>query len=192
MVAPLILASASERRKEFLGYLNIPFKTIPADIDETRHDNETGSNYVLRLASEKAAKIHIENPGAVVIGADTTVQVGRHVLEKAESKEEAEEMLRLQSGRKADVLTGLAVIDAEGTLRRTLSANWVQIKELSEDDIQTFLKEEKNWRGCAGCMRTEQNFGASFYPEVYGSITGIIGLPLYETANLLKESGYVL
>lgn len=185
---PLILASASPRRVELLKQAGItPDKIIPADIDETPLPHETPSEYAKRIAAAKAKKIAETYGNAIVLAADTVVAVGRRILPKTETEEQARECLALLSGRRHKVLTAISIISPAGQKTR-LVTSIVQFKRLSEPEITAHIAA-KDWQGKAGGYAL-QGKDATLIPFISGSYSNIVGLPLYETVCMLKDTGY--
>ncbi|MEP4051763.1 MAG: nucleoside triphosphate pyrophosphatase [Litorimonas sp.] len=181
---PFILASASPRRRDLLAQIGLaPAQIIPADINEDPIEGELPRPHALRLACEKAQKVALNHPGTAILASDTVVGVGRRILPKTEDRESAEECLRLLSGRAHRVFTGVAVIDEEGFLRSRVSETRLKIKRLSETEITDYLDSEE-WNGKAGGYGIQGRAGA-FIRHISGSYTGVVGLPVYETRNLL-------
>ena len=183
----LVLASASPRRLQLLAQIGItPDEVSPSDIDETPRPGELPRPLALRLAEEKLAACVAE--GAFVLAADTVVAVGRRLLPKTESQKEAEACLRLMSGRAHRVLTGVAVRAPGGNLSSRVVITRVQMKRLSEEEIANYLASGE-WRGKAGGYGIQGRAGA-FIRGLSGSYTGVVGLPLYETRNMLTGLGW--
>lgn len=195
----LILASASPRRLALLAQIGItPDDVIAADIDETPLDKETPRNLALRLARQKAEAVKAD--GAIILAADTVVAVGRRVLPKAETEQEARDCLRLLSGRSHRVYTGVAVRtagfqpasgvgrqDAGGPLTRTrLVETRVAFKVLSAAEIEAYIASSE-WQGKAGGYAA-QGLAGRYITSIIGSYSSIVGLPLYETANLIESA----
>jgi len=179
-----ILASASPRRRELLAQIGlIPADIIPADINEDPIPGELPRPHALRLACEKAQKVSSENPEKIVLASDTVVGVGRRILPKTEDRITASECLHLLSGRSHRVFTGVAVIDEMGVLRSRVSETRLKMKSLSEAEISDYL-ESGEWDGKAGGYGIQGRAGA-FIHHISGSYTGVVGLPVYETRNLL-------
>jgi septum formation protein len=194
----LILASASPRRLALLAQIGVtPDEVIAADIDETPLKSETPRQLALRLARAKAGAVKADN--AIVIAADTVVAVGRRLLPKAETEQQARECLALLSGRSHRVLTGVAVRrtagfqpantegrqDAAGTTARLAEAR-VAFKRLSQAEIEAYIASNE-WHGKAGGYAI-QGLAARYITSIIGSYTAIVGLPLYETANLIEAA----
>ncbi|HYD19005.1 MAG TPA: Maf family nucleotide pyrophosphatase [Patescibacteria group bacterium] len=185
----LILASASPRRLELLKQLGIaPDRVTPADIDESPLKRELPAPYALRIASSKAAKIAGENPGAIVLAADTVVGVGRRILPKTETADEARQCLELVSGRRHNVLTAVSIVDAKDRQRTKLVVSVVKFKRLSAAETAAYI-DSGEWKGKAGGYAI-QGHAAALIPFISGSYTNIVGLPLFETSAMLRDAGY--
>jgi septum formation protein len=185
----LILASASPRRLELLARIGaVPDAVIPAEIDETPRRGELPAPYAQRMAAGKAAAI--AEAGSLVLAADTVVAAGRRILAKTDDEEEAAATLRLLSGRRHRVLSGVTLIDGEGRARHRLSTSIVAFKRLSEDEIAAYLAGGE-WRGKAGAYAI-QGRAEALVRFLSGSHSGVMGLPLYETRALLIAAGYPL
>ena len=186
----LVLASASPRRLALLAQAGIePDALLPADIDETPERAELPRRLALRLASQKltaadtrrrAAGAH---DGAYLLAADTVVGVGRRILPKPELGEEAEDCLRLLSGRAHRVYTGIALMTPKGGLRTRLVETRVRFKRLSSEEISAYVAS-REWMGKAGGYAI-QGLAGTFVVKLVGSYTNVVGLPLAETVALL-------
>ncbi|WP_091742907.1 Maf family protein [Phenylobacterium immobile] len=184
----LVLASASPRRVELLRQIGLePDVIAPADIDETPLRDETPRRLALRLASAKAAHVARGHVDDVVLGADTVVAVGRRILPKAEDAGEVRKCLTLLSGRNHRVLTAVAVA-AHGQTWSRLVETRVQVKRLSDAEIDSYA-EGGEGIGKAGGYGVQGRAGA-FIIAVHGSYPAVVGLPLYETRNLLFGAGW--
>ncbi len=189
--APLVLASASPRRLELLRQIGVtPDRIEPADIDETPLREETPRLAAMRLAREKALAIGPRAVDAYVLAADTVVAVGRRILPKAETDEEAAACLALLSGRAHKVLTAVAVLGPDGRIAARLSETRVHFKRLTPNETAGYLASEE-WRGKAGGYAI-QGAAGGFVMALQGSYTGVVGLPLYETRCVLEGLGYRL
>ena len=182
----LILASRSPRRRALLAQLGVPFTVMSADVDETPLRQEAPLVYVQRVAMLKARAVAAANPGCVVLAADTPVLVGRRILQNPATPAEATAMLRLQSNRRVHVPTAVVVIDAQGKERSLLVPSWVKLKMLQDDEITAYLQHDL-WQGVSGAIQLEQL--EPWVVKTFGSMSGIMGLPLYETAKLLRAAG---
>lgn len=186
----LVLASASPRRLDLLAQVGVtPDRVDPADIDETPLRDETPRLHALRLAREKARAVASRAPGDFVLAADTVVAVGRRILPKAETEDQARKCLALLSGRNHKVLTAVAVIAPDGREASRLVETRVQVKLLSDLEKADYLAGGE-WRGKAGGYAV-QGVAGGFIIDLHGSYTSVVGLPLYETLNLLRGLGWV-
>jgi septum formation protein len=185
----LVLASASPRRLDLLAQVGVtPDRVDPADIDETPLRDETPRLHALRLAREKARAVAARAPGDFVLAADTVVAVGRRILPKAETEDQAIKCLALLSGRNHMVLTAVAVIAPDGREASRLVETRVQVKLLSDTEKADYLAGGE-WRGKAGGYAV-QGVAGGFIIDLHGSYTSVVGLPLYETLNLLRGLGW--
>ena len=158
----------------------------PADIDETRRAGEPGLAYVARLAGEKAAAVRQRHADLPVLAADTTVEVGGEILEKPLDEDDAIRMLTLLSGREHQVHTGLCAIS--GNRRDVIvSTTAVLFRGISTREMRAYWASGEP-AGKAGAYAI-QGLGAVFVAKVSGSYSGVMGLPLFETADLLKAHG---
>ena len=185
----LILASASPRRLGLLEQIGItPDEIIAAEVDETVCRRELPGGLAARLAKAKARQIAARFPGALVLGADTVVACGRRVLPKADDEHEARRCLELLSGRRHRVHGGVSVIDGQGRVHARLVITVVAFKRLSRGDISDYIAGGE-WQGKAGAYAI-QGRAAAFVRKIIGSYSNVVGLPLFETACLLKGLGY--
>ena len=191
----LVLASGSPRRLQLLNQAGLePDALEPAEIDETPERGELPRTLVVRLAREKALAVlsRVRNQddlkGAYVLAADTTVAVGRRILPKPELLEDANACLRMLSGRTHRVYSGLALIGPNDKVRTRLVETRVRFKRLSNEDLESYLASGE-WRGKAGGYAI-QGLAGSFVVKVVGSYPNVVGLPLYETVQLLAGEGY--
>jgi septum formation protein len=182
----LRLASASPRRRQLLDLIGVPHVVTPADIDETPRHGEAAADYVQRLAQGKAAAVRATHADLPVLAADTTVHVDGAILEKPRDESDCLRMLGLLSGRKHEVLTGLCVISAHGATV-TLSRSEVAFRRISGDEMRAYWASGEP-RGKAGAYAI-QGLGAVFVENIVGSYTNVMGLPLFETAQLLRSHG---
>jgi septum formation protein len=185
----LILASASPRRLDLLRQVGIePAAIDPADIDETPRPREQPRAYALRMAAAKWDAVAPRHPGAVVLAADSVVALGRRILPKAESEQEARRCLALLSGRRHRVVGGVAVGRAGpgiGSAPRTrLVETVVRFKRLTAAEIDAYIASGE-WKGKAGGYAI-QGRAAAFVAFVSGSYSNVVGLPLFETVALLS------
>ena len=181
----IILASRSPRRVELLRQIGIAPEVMPADIDETVQAGESPERYVLRMAREKALAIAAREE-AIVLGADTSVVLGERIFGKPASETEAIGMLRALSGRTHRVLSGVAVAVA-GRVESRLSCSEVTFRKLDDEEIHRYWRSGEPTDKAGGYA--VQGLGAVFIESIRGSYSGIMGLPLFETAALLAAVG---
>jgi septum formation protein len=182
----LILGSASPRRRELLAQLGlVPDGVRAPDIDETPTKGESPRAYVARMAREKALALPLAED-EVILSADTTVAVGRRILGKPANAGEAAEFLMALSGRRHHVLTAVAVRRGERLWERLVDTE-VKVKALSNAEVNAYLASGE-WHGKAGGYAIQGRFGAMI-PWLKGSFTGVVGLPVSETAHLLAAAG---
>lgn len=183
----LILGSASPRRRDLLAQLGlIPDAVTPPDIDETPLKGEMPRPYCARLAREKALAV-AGSDDDVILCADTTVALGRRILGKPRDAGEAAAFLVALGGRRHQVITAIAVRRGGKVWQRD-SVSVVRMKRLSDTELNGYLASGE-WEGKAGGYAIQGRAGA-FIPWISGSFTGIVGLPLAETASLLATAGY--
>ena len=185
-----MLASASPRRLALLAQIGVtPDHIAPQDIDETPRPRELPRPHAERLAREKALSAAAAHPGRFVLAADTVVAVGRRILPKAETQDQARAFLDLLSGRRHHVLTAMVLITPEGARAARLSESSVTFARLTEAQIATYLAGGE-WQGKAGGYAI-QGAAAAHIRALSGSYSGVVGLPLFETAQLLRGRGYL-
>ncbi|MGY6412221.1 MAG: Maf family protein [Alkalilacustris sp.] len=183
----LILASGSPRRRELLAQIGVVPDAVRApDIDETPGAGELPRPYCLRMAREKAEAVAV-GPGELVLAADTTVALGRRILGKPADAAEAAAFLVALSGRRHRVVTAVALRSADRLWLREVVSR-VEMKRLSDVELNGYLASG-DWRGKAGGYGIQGPAGA-LIPWLSGSFTGVVGLPLAETAQLLAAAGY--
>jgi len=183
----LILGSASPRRLELLAQIGVvPDAVLPPDIDETPLKAELPRPYCARIAREKALAVQA-GPEDLVLCADTTVALGRRILGKPADGAQAAQFLLALGGRRHSVITAVALRLGERLwTREVVSA--VKMKRLSDGELNTYLASN-DWRGKAGGYGI-QGLAGAFIPWISGSFTGIMGLPVAETAAMLGTAGY--
>jgi septum formation protein len=182
---PLLLASASPRRRDLLERVGVPLEVHPADVDETPRPGEDPAAYVARIAHDKAVAVP-RHPGQWALGADTTVTIDGAILAKADSPEEAAAMLRRLSGRTHQVFTAFTIA-SDGFHHDGLVSSDVVMIQMSERVIADYVASG-DWRGKAGAYAL-QGIGAALVREVRGSVTNVIGLPLVEVLEALEAIG---
>ncbi len=187
---PLILASASPRRRELLQLAGIPLEVIPSRADERFLPGESPEEHVRRVARAKAMDVGRQHPGRWVLGADTVVAIDGKILGKPGGSSEAEEMLRDLSQREHRVLTGFCILrypspgEREGTI-----ISRVKFKPLSEEEIRWYIHTGEPFDKAGGYAI--QGKAAFMVEEVHGSYTNVVGLPLCEVVEALRELGAV-
>ena len=187
MPLPLILASASPRREALLAQIGItPSQICAADIDETPRKSELPRLYAQRMAQEKALKVADEHPQALILAADTVVALGRRILPKAETHQQARDCLVQLSGRRHRVLTALALYEGTSPRSRKCVVSLVQFKNLTQDDMDWYLASQE-WYGKAGGYGI-QGSAQAFVKQMQGSYSAIVGLPLLEVRNALASA----
>ena len=189
MTLSLVLGSGSPRRLELLAQLGVVPSDIRApDIDEDPRKAELPRDYVNRIAAEKAAAVPI-SAGEIVLCADTTVALGRRIMGKPADAGEAAAFLYALSGRRHKVITSVAVKRGRKVWQKDVQST-VAMKRLSDAEVNAYLASN-DWQGKAGGYAIQGPAGA-FIPWINGSYTGIVGLPLTETAGLLTAAGFPL
>jgi septum formation protein len=185
----LVLASASPRRLELLRQIGIvPDHIDPADIDETPVPRELPSPHVTRLARTKAEAVRPRHPDAFILAADTVVACGRRILGKPADENAARAFLTLLSGRRHRIYGGVVVIGPGGKIATRRVVSQVAFKRLSDSELTAYLATGE-WRGKAGGYAI-QGRAAALISWMQGSYSNVVGLPLYETAQLLAGLGY--
>ncbi len=189
--AQIILASASPRRRELLDQLGVRYEVVPVDADETPKTGESPEAFVERLATEKACAGFLKQGDRRLpaLGSDTIVLVGDRILGKPKDKDDAIAMLKSLSGETHQVFTAVALANAEQT-RCLLSRSKVSFRALDDSEIEAYWAsgEPADKAGAYGI----QGKAAQFIKRLDGSYSGVMGLPLYETAELLKHFGITL
>ena len=189
MIKSIYLASRSPRRAELLQQIGVDFHVLPTDIDESTQVGETPEAYVIRLAAEKASACQVSLNGVQklpILAADTTVSIDGLILGKPENDEDAYAMLSRMSGRWHEVHTGLAVASDKG-LETMLSTTRVEVAVLSAQTIAAYIAsgEPRDKAGAYGI----QGLAGTFIRRIEGSYSGVMGLPIFETAVLLRNAG---
>ncbi len=184
----LLLASTSPRRREILSALQLDFDVCHVDIDETPLPGESAEAMVLRLA---AAKVEAADKGAatLVLGADTAVVVDDQILGKPADEADCLAMLGMLSGRPHSVVTGVALHTSAGTTT-AVSTTDVHFREISRDEARAY------WQSGEPCDKAGayaiQGLGGAFVTRIDGSYSGVVGLPVYETLQLLSSAGLTI
>ena len=187
---PLLLASASPRRLELLARIGVvPDAVRPVDLDETPGKAELPAKLAIRLARAKAAAAHGQAPDALVLAADTVVGVGRRILGKPADEAEARRFLGLLSGRRHRVMTGVCLMRPDGKATERLVTTILAFQRLTEAQIDAHLASGE-WRGVAGGYQI-QKYAEAWVRFLSGSHSNVVGLPLFETAQLLRGAGWL-
>ena len=181
----LVLASASPRRRELLERVGLRPDVRPADVDESALPGETPADYVGRIARAKATAVP-RFPGTWVLAADTTVTIDGAILAKASGADEATEMLRRISGRVHQVMTAFVVL-GDGIVRERMVTSNVEMIAIDAVTLDDYVASNE-WRGKAGAYAI-QGIGAALVRGVSGSVTNVIGLPLVEVLEVLRDAG---
>lgn len=182
-----ILASQSPQRRALLKQIGFePKKVEPADIDETPEKGEKPTQYVKRMAEQKARHVAEKHQGDVILASDTVIVCGTKIIQKSKNDEEQTAVMRLLSGKTHKVLTAVCVVDEKGKLSSRLNTTKIKMKRLTEKEIADYVAS-KEWVGCAG-YKIEGLLGG-FVVQIIGSYSGVVGLPLFEARNLLIGAG---
>jgi septum formation protein len=183
-----VLASASPRRLDLLASIGVaPDVVDPPAVDETPGKGELPRDHAARLAGEKAAVARARHPDAVILAADTVVALGRRILPKADDEATARRCLAMLSGRRHKVIGGVAVIGANGRTWARLVTTSVKFKRLEPAEIDAYIASGE-WEGKAGGYAI-QGRAAALIPWIEGSWSNVVGLPLHETARILRAAG---
>ena len=184
MTQPLVLASGSPRRKELLAQLGYQFQIVKPDVEEMQHASESAEQYVARLSKDKAIAGSKLIADAVVIGSDTIVVCDNKVLEKPDDLTHAKQMLSMLSDRSHQVMTAVTVVNQEHQETVVVTTD-VWFKPLSEQEIEQY------WQTGEPCDKAGsygiQGIGGRFVTRIEGSYYAVVGLPLYETDQLLHK-----
>lgn len=186
---PLILASASPRRQAYLARLELPYRCVPATIDETPAGGEAPEAFARRMAAAKAGQVAAAHPGACVIGADTVVALDHQIFGKPRDQAEALTILRTLQGRTHAVITGLAVILNQRAISEvSATTTLVTFDDFDDQILQAYVDsgEPMDKAGAYGI----QGRAGMFVEHLAGSFTGVMGLPVCETGELLKRLGF--
>lgn len=185
---PIILASASVRRRELLRQLGIRVEVISSLVEEEPFQGETTEDHVIRLAEEKARDVANRHPGRWIIGADTIVFIDGELLGKPRDRKEAEVMLMRLSGKEHRVYTGLCVISPDGQRKEGVSVmTKVLMKRLSRSEIEGYLRTGEPFDKAGGYAI--QGIGGGLVKEIHGSYSNVVGLPLCELVEILSRMG---
>lgn len=184
-----ILASSSPQRKKLLETIGIiPDDIVPANIDETPKKNEKPKDFALRMSKEKALSVAKNNLNGFILSGDTIVAAGRRIIGKPSSKNEAEKILKLLSGRRHRVLSAFTLIKPDCSEITKVVVSKVKFSRLSDKEINEYL-DTNEWQGKAGGYAI-QGRASAFVPWISGSYTGVMGFPMNEIKNVLESSGW--
>jgi len=187
----ILLASGSPRRRELLKQLAVKFEVAATDIDESLVEGELPRDYVLRLSREKALAGFEQSGGRLpVLGSDTIVLLDGEILGKPETRKEAEGMLKRLSGRTHEVYSGVALILDPETVLDTLNITAVTFGEMPAEWIRKYCEGDEPMDKAGGYA--VQGGTGQYISRINGSYSGVMGLPLYETAQLLRRGGLLL
>ncbi len=181
----IYLASQSPRRRQLLQQIGVQFQVISCEIEETPLPNETPRDFVRRMAIDKARAGHMLHPDHPVLGSDTVVVIDGQILGKPRDREHAIAMLLQLAGREHRVLTGVALMAEQQHYR--LADSRVRFRDISSNEAAAYWDTGEPADKAGGYA--VQGHGAVFIEHISGSYSGIMGLPLYETAELMKEIG---
>jgi septum formation protein len=184
---PLVLASASPRRKQLLEMLGIPVRVVPSHIPEVPGADEAPLAYAARLAREKAENVARTTGAPLVLGADTTVVLDRHLLEKPRDAADAVRMLETLQGRTHEVVTAIALV-ADGAVRSAVDVTRVTFRAADADYLRAYVAtgEPMDKAGAYGI----QGYGAALVERIEGDFFGVMGLPVRLVLQLLEEAGH--
>ena len=185
----LILASSSPQRLKLLKQIGIvPDKVVPAKIEEKPSKSEKPRDFVIRMSKEKALNVSKQYKDSYVLSGDTIVSVGRRIIGKPSNKAEAENYLKLLSGRRHRVLSAVTLITPDNKEMTKVTVTRVKFSRLNKNDLFEYIKTNE-WKGRAGGYAI-QGKASAFIPWINGSYTGIVGFPVNEVKNLLSSSGW--
>ena len=192
---PIILASSSPRRQEILKLLNIPFQVHPSQLEESYPTDIQTDKVALYLASNKVkaviASLPVGHEVQWILGADTTIVLDGKIYGKPDSAEEAAEFMRKFQGRTHQAITGLVLYNGSNhQCTERCSISEVSFAPMSEQEIEWYVSTGE-WHGAAGGYRI-QGLASCFIREIKGSESGIMGLPIFELYDILKEQNYSL
>lgn len=186
---PLILASASPRRKHLLAQIRLPFRVVPADADEEEIADEPTA-MCRRLAEKKAIQVHALADPSWILGADTMVVIGDRILGKPRDEADAGKMLRLLAGKEHSVVTGFSILDPSGMVGHSEAVSTtVRFKPLDDAEMQSYIRTREPF-GKAGAYAI-QGIGAFMVESISGSYTNVVGLPICAVIKALIRVGAI-
>jgi septum formation protein len=190
MKSKFILASASPRRKDFLDMIGLDFEVIPSAVEEVFLEKESPKEHVVRLSREKAFPVAKLRPRTWVLGADTVVSADGEIFGKPRNEDDAKKMLEKLSGKAHQVITGFTLLQEGHTLKISETVESVVIfKDLSSEEIAWYIATQEPFDKAGGYAA--QGIGACLIREIRGSYTNVVGLPLCEVLEALKQVGAV-
>lgn len=182
-----ILASGSPQRRDLLRQIGlIPKEIKPADINEQIQAGEEPLPYIRRIARQKAEVVAALCPAENILSADTIIVVGRRIIRKAPDDKVQTAVMRQLSGRTHRVITSVCLIDKKGRISQRTVTTKITMKHLTEKEIAEYIAAGE-WHGVAGYKI--EGLLAGYVKKIIGSYTGVVGLPLYETKNMLNSVG---
>ena len=182
----LILASASPRRRQLLAQAGIDFEIIESGIDERREQAEPGPDFALRMACEKALAVSARRTDALVLGADTVVEIDGEILGKPRNPEDARRMLRILSAQVHRVFTGFALARERRIVERAAIVSAVRFRALSDAEVERYIATGEPYDKAGGYAI--QGDGGDFIAAVEGSTANVMGLPIDEVARRAPPS----
>ncbi len=185
-----ILGSSSPRRLELLKSIGInPDQVISPNIDESISKNEDPKDYVKRISLEKMNSLKGDNPNSIILTADTIAFCGRRLIDKTDQSETAIKNLNFLSGKRHKIITSLSILDKNENIITKSVLSTILMKRLSKKEIDYYISSNE-WVNVAGSYRI-QGQAESFIKFINGSYSNIVGLPLYETRNILNSVGVI-
>lgn len=182
-----ILASGSPQRRALLTQIGFtPKDIIPANIDEHVLEKEKPLPYIKRIAREKAKAVAISHPKENILSADTIIVVGQKIIQKSKTDAEQTTVMRMISGRTHRVITSVCLINKDGHISQKTITTKIVMKQLTETELKDYIKSGE-WHGVAGYKI--EGLLQGYVKKIIGSYSGVVGLPLYETKNLLNGAG---
>ena len=187
MIKDFILASSSPQRKRLLEEIGFaPKEIVPADINESELSHEKPLPFVRRIARQKALAVANLRKGENILASDTIITVGLRIIHKSHTPEEQEKVMRLLSGRNHKVISAVCLVTKDGRITEKVVTTRITMKRLNEKEIKDYVASNE-WVGVCG-YKIEGAL-AGFVKNMVGSYSGVVGLPLYETRNLLLGAG---
>lgn len=183
----LILASASPRRRQLLAQAGVDFEIIESGIDERRDEAEPGPDFALRMGCEKALAVSARRPDALVLGADTVVELDGEIFGKPQNPDDARRMLRMLSARIHRVFTGFALARGGRLVARAAIVSAVRFRPLSDAEIERYIVTSEPYDKAGGYAI--QGDAGNFVAAVEGSTANVMGLPIDEVLEALRRHG---